>query len=200
MSGFDRIIAKSLSDSISKNIGAKSISKIENRLFEKFGISFTQSMEQFDKLDVVLREFFGSGTDGLEKKFLESVFCVFSKTKGEWIGLCDCDINSTIVECFGDVEKKHILESTNKNPKSTYEIIKECNLTQTSGYRKINSLVDLGLLIPIDHIIRKNKKVPIYASIYRNLRINIIDNKITVEAQLSDYALKSSSVLSVINS
>lgn len=197
MSGFDRLLAKSLSEIISKKLGTKSINKIENRLFEKFGISFTQSMEQFDKLDIVLREFFGRGADGLEKKFFESVFSISSKSNTNWIVLSDSNVNSIIVESFGDSEKKCILESVNNEPKSVYDIIETCNLAQTSGYRKVNSLIDVGLLVPVDYVIRDNKKIPLYHSIYQNLRINVIHNKITIEVQLNDYELKSSSVLNV---
>lgn len=200
MSGFDRLVAKSLSDIIKTKLGAKSISKIETRLFEKYGISFTQSMEQFDKLDVVLREFFGRGADGLEKKFFDTVFSISSKSNAGWVNLSDTGINSSIVESFGDSEKKCILESVNETPKSIYEIIENCDLAQTSGYRKVNSLIDTGLLVPVDTITKDNKKIPLYGSIYRNLRINLVNNKITIEVQLSDYELKYSSILNVLNS
>ena len=54
------------------------VKKIEDRLFEKYGISFAQSIENFDKLDLVLREFFGKGTDGLRENF-ETIFQSKSK-------------------------------------------------------------------------------------------------------------------------
>jgi len=42
MPGFDHIIAKSLNDIIKENLGIKTVQKIENRLFEKYGISWTR--------------------------------------------------------------------------------------------------------------------------------------------------------------
>ncbi len=52
MPGFDHIVAKSLSDVIEKNLGIKTVQKIERRLFEKYGTSWTQSMEEFEKMDL----------------------------------------------------------------------------------------------------------------------------------------------------
>ena len=56
MSGFDHIIAKSLNDIIKENLGIKTVQKIENRLFEKYGISWTPALEEFEKIDFVLKE------------------------------------------------------------------------------------------------------------------------------------------------
>lgn len=198
MSGFDRLLAKSLDNIIRKKLGEKSINKIENRLFEKFGISLTQSIEQFDKLDVVLREFFGRGADGLEKKFFESLFSIKSKSADSWITLSDSEINTIIVESFGDSDKKKILESVNDKAKSVYEILEDCELAQTSGYRKINSLIDDGLLVPSGFFIRDNKKILRYTCIYKNMKINVVDNKITVEVQLNEYEIQHSTILHLI--
>ena len=85
MAGLDRLFAKSLDIIIRENLGDRSIKKIEDRLFEKYGITLTDSMEQFQKLDAVLREFFGAAADGLEQKFLKSI-CNVNTTQGEnWI-------------------------------------------------------------------------------------------------------------------
>ena len=73
MVGFDHLLAKSLNEIVKENLGVKTSKKIEDRLFEKFGISLTQSIEEFDKLDLVLREFFGKGADGLERNFFKDL-------------------------------------------------------------------------------------------------------------------------------
>lgn len=71
MPGLDHIISKSLSHIIKENLGVKTIQKIENRLFEKYGISWNQSLEEFEKLDFVLKELFGDvGAKGLEQRFV----------------------------------------------------------------------------------------------------------------------------------
>ena len=188
MSGFDHIIAKSLSGVIEKNLGIKTVQKIERRLFEKYGISWNQSLEEFEKLDFVLKELFGdAGAKGLEQRFCESIFDSKSKrTSDIWITISDPGINSDIIQAFGDAEKKKIIESTIETPKIIYEIIKECNLPQTSGYRKINALIDDGFLIPTEFEVKENKKIFKYICIFKNLKIEINSNKIKVSVQLNN--------------
>jgi hypothetical protein len=200
VSGFDHIIAKSLSDVIEKNLGKKTVQKIEQRLFEKYGISWSQSLEEFEKLDFVLKEFFGdAGSKGLERRFCESIFESKSKkTNEEWITITDPNINSIIIQTFGDLEKKKIIESTISKPKISYEIIRECNLPQTSGYRKINALIDEGFLIPTEFEVKENKKIFKYECIFKNLSIDINSNKIKVSIQLNDSQQEQCSFLRII--
>ncbi|MBI5145963.1 MAG: hypothetical protein HZA84_01950, partial [Thaumarchaeota archaeon] len=51
MAGLDRLLSKSLDEIIRENLGARTVQKIENRLVEKYGITLTESIEQFQKLD-----------------------------------------------------------------------------------------------------------------------------------------------------
>ncbi|MEK6870487.1 MAG: hypothetical protein AABX09_03010 [Thermoproteota archaeon] len=188
MPGLDRIIAKSLSDIIEKNLGIKTVQKIENRLFEKYGISWSQSLEEFEKLDFVLKELFGDvGAKGLENKFCENIFDSKSKKTDEgWIIISDPRINSIIIQIFGDLEKKKIIDSVISTPKIMYEIIKECDLPQTSGYRKINALINDGFLIPTEFEVKENKKIFKYICTFKNLKIDINSNQIKVSVQLND--------------
>ena len=187
MSGLDGFLAKSLEGVINKNLGEKTVKRIEDRLFEKFGISLTQAMEEFDKVDLILREFFGKGADGLEKRFFESIFQSKSKkSKDGWYTLRDDKSVSTILQAFGDPEKKMVLETVSDTPKIIAEIIEECDLPQTSGYRKINSLIDDGLLYKSGHITRENKKINQYKSAFSNFRINLENKKMSVDIQLTD--------------
>ena len=199
MTGLDNLLAKSLDEVIRKNLGSKTVQKIEDRLFEKFGISLTQAITNFDKLDVVLREFFGRGADGLETKFFESIFQTKTKkSKDKWYTLYDSRINSIILQAFGDSDKKKILEYVSGTPKIIYDILSDCDLPQTSGYRKINSLIDDGLLLPSGYIVKDNKKINKYVCVFNNLKINIEKSKITIDVQLSDVYRQESTVLQTI--
>ena len=149
MGGFDRLLAKSLDETIRHNLGEKTTQKIEERLFEKYGLTLTQSIEQFQKIDAVLREFFGAGADGLESKFLQNICKVKTKTKGNnWFTIDDSKISQVILESFGDDDKSSIINSVIDEQKIISEILEHCKIPQTSGYRKINQLIEDGILIP----------------------------------------------------
>ena len=197
MVGLDRLLAKSLDSTIRENLGDRTVQKIEERLFEKYGISLTQSIEQFQKLDAVLREFFGAGADGLEQRYLRDVCEIKAINDDSWVYIENPELTKIILESFGDDDKKKILGALNEESMLISEIIETCNIPQTSGYRKINSLIDGGMLIPSGHTITPDgKRVTKYKSIFDNIKIDIIQNKITVAIHLQK-GLGTSSVLSV---
>ncbi len=200
MSGLDLLLSNSLEKIIRENLGEKASQKIEERLFEKYGISLTQSIEQFQKIDVVLREFFGAGADGLEKKFIETICKTKTKAKNKnWFTLEDNTINQTILESYGDDDKTQILNCVTDEPKIISEILTECKIPQTSGYRKINSLIKGGLLVTDGSIVSHDgRRVSKYRSLFDNVRINIVKNKITVDILLDRPDFNDSSVLQVI--
>src|SRR5947209_4395575 len=145
MSGLDTLIAKSLDYTIKENLGKKTLQKVEDRLFEKFGINLTQAIEDFTKLDTVLREFFGEGAEGLEKQFLENIVTL-DETKTQdpnWVAIEDPSLAKLILESFGDEDKKNILNAVLDESRIISEILEIANIPQTSGYRKVNSLIDM---------------------------------------------------------
>ena len=199
MVGFDHLLATSLNQIIINNLGKSSVKKIEDRLFEKFGLSLTQSIEEFDKLDLVLREFFGKGADGLERNFFKDLVQINSKKSKEmWHTLTDAHVNEIILQAFGDSEKKKIMEIVSNNPEIIASILKKCNLPQTSGYRKINQLINDGLLVKSGYIMKDNKKISKYVCIFNNLKINIDKNNLIVEVQLTKLEQQNSSIIQII--
>ena len=198
MVGIDRLLSKSLDTVIRENLGSRTIQKIENRIFEKYGITLTESIEQFHKLDSVLREFFGAGADGLEKRFLESTCDVKIANNNNSITINNTVLTKIILESFGDDDKKKILSILSHEALIISEIIERCGIAQTSGYRKINSLIDNGLLVPSGYVFAADgKKVTKYRSIFDNVKIEIIKEKTTVAIKLRKEDFDASSVLAV---
>ena len=202
MSGLDTLIAKSLDSTIKENLGKKTLQKVEQRLFEKYGINLTQSIEDFTKLDSVLREFFGGGAEGLEKQFLENIVTLEKESKTQnpnWVAIEDSSLAKLILESFGDEDKKNILNSVLDEPRIISEILEISQVPQTSGYRKINSLIDNGMLIVQGHVTTHDgKKVNKYKSIFDNVTINIEKNKVIVKVLLAKESIEKSSVIQVV--
>lgn len=199
MSGLDRLLSKKLNQTIRNNLGEKASQKIEDRLFQKYGLSIMEAIEQFQKLDSVLREYFGAGADGLEKRFLENICEIKSKQKNEgWISIKDSDISKTILEAYGDQDKEKILNSIIDEPKIISDILSLSKIPQTSGYRKINQMIKEGLLVPSGHLVAQDgRKVIKYRTLFKNLKIGIQKNKISVEV-LIDPSVEQSSIIEVI--
>lgn len=185
MEGLDRLLARTITATILENLGDRTVQKIEERLFEKFGISITQSIGQFTKLDSVLREFFGAGADGIERQFLKQI-CEIKKTSEEtWLYIENQELTKMILESLGDDDKKKILGALDDQAMAISEIIEICNIPQTSGYRKAHSLIDNGMLVPAGCAITTDgKKVAKYKAISDNIKIDIVKNKVTVALRL----------------
>ena len=200
MGGFDRLLAKSLDTTIRNNLGEKTTMKIEERLFEKYGISLTQSIEQFQKIDAVLREFFGAGADGLEQKFVQNICKIKSKNKSNnWFTIDDPKIAQIILESFGDDDKSSIIHSVIDEQKIISDILSSCKIPQTSGYRKINQLIDDGILVPTGFEVSSDgRRVIKYQALFDNVKINIIKNKVSIDIQLNRPNFNDSTVMQVI--
>ena len=200
MPGFDSLLANALEKTIKENLGEKPIKKIEKRIFERYGVSLNESIVEFHKIDSVLREFFGAGADGLESKFLENICAVKSKSKSSnWITIKNDEVNKIILESFGDDDKSKILNSIVDESKIIQDILNYSDIPQTSGYRKINEMIKDGLLINEGFQLTKDgKKILKYRSLFDNLKIDIVKNKITVEVQLNQHVFTDSSILQVI--
>jgi len=200
-SDLDNLIVPSLRKTIEENLGVKTLNKIEQRLIERHGINLSESIKEFHKFDSVLREFFGAGADGLEAKFLNGVV-ELEKTGGKnlnWITIHDHDLARVFLESFGDDEKKCIMTTVLDKPLIVSDILQNCKIAQTSGYRKINALIDAALLVPNGHIITNDgKKVQKYGTPFRNINIKLEKNSVIVKVQLQEKSIENSSILQII--
>lgn len=201
MSGIDTILAQFVEYEIRRNLGKTTIQKIEKRLFEKYGVSLTESMNQFEKFDDILQEFFGHGAKGLEQKAFKKLLAVgeSEKTK-EYVQIIikNPDLANQIMAIIADKEKFGILACVSDQPKISSEIIRECHLAQTSGYRKIKELFRVGFLIEDGHIMTSDgKKAYKFKSFLGSTEIDTYKDKISVKTHILKQHAKTSKLLQV---
>lgn len=105
-----------------------------------------------------------------------------SKNEQVWVTIEDQTYTRTILHAFGDDDKKNILMALSTSPKTVNEVLTKYNIPKTSGYRKINSLINDGLIITngLGHS-EDNKRITSYVSIFSDLKIDFIKNKVTVK-------------------
>jgi predicted DNA-binding ArsR family transcriptional regulator len=98
-----------------------------------------------------------------------------------WVSIEDPVYTKTILHAFGDNDKKNILMALS-SPKTIHEVLTKCNIPKTSGYRKVDSLITEGLIISKDFgRSEDNKRITAYVSLFSDLKIGFIKNKITVK-------------------
>ena len=106
------------------------------------------------------------------------------KTEGNiqgWITIKKPELIEVITEAYFDSDKKNILRAVSDKPMTVREIFDICNLPTTLGYRKINSLIQSGLLIPVGHIIIQNRKIKKYLAVIENVIIRLDNDTIGVK-------------------
>jgi predicted transcriptional regulator len=200
MSGFDSLIGKSLVQIIRKNLGQSTLEKIENRAYEKFGTNLTQISNDFPKLDLILREFFGDGTKGIELQLLQNIISVEQDKieRKEWITIEDSQISGIILEAIGDDDKKNILNTIIDKPRVISEILEICKIPQTSGYRKVNNLIQNGLLMINGHEITSDgRTINKYQTVFNNIQIHVEKDKMIIQIQLTRKYLNNSSIFAM---
>lgn len=188
MNEIDRFFANSIESIIVENLGHSSLSKIKSRLSEKFGIGVYESLSQFSKFDIVLREFFGKGADSIERKCFESILLLDSKSMKNndmYITIKNTDLSMLFLETFGDEMKKNMINCVTDKSMTIYEILRKCDIPQTSGYRKIKQLIENNFLTIQGYGTSSDgKKIPKYTSVFENIKIDIEKNKVLVSVKI----------------
>jgi hypothetical protein len=201
MAGLDILLAKSLDSIIRENLGKKTLEKIEKRLFERYGINLTQSIEDFTKLDSVLREFFGEGADGLERQYFERMITIEQESKTlnqNWIIIEEPSLAQLILGALGDEDKRSILNAALDEPRIIPDILDITKIQQTIGYGKVNSLIDNGLLVVQGHAISPDgKSATKYKSIFEDISLDFEKNLVVIKVLLAKESIEKSSIIQV---
>lgn len=199
--GLDNLLVNSLRKSIEENLGKETLNKIEQRLEERHGLGLDQAIKDFHKLDSVLREFFGADADGLEQKFLKNIVSIkkSEQSHSNWVQIKDEELSKIILESFADSDKRLIIGSVMDESLIISDITRKCQIPQTSGYRKINFLINNGLLVSSGfELTQDGKKVKKYETIIENVIMEIVKNSVSVKIQLKKSLLNESSILQTV--
>ena len=107
------------------------------------------------------------------------------KSDNSWVVLENQKLVEKILKSMGDEDKKSIFTSVIQEPRTIPDIIKISKIPQTSGYRKINALIDDGLLIPQGYLTASDgKKTMQYGAIFDDLKIMLDKNKVVVSVHM----------------
>jgi len=103
-----------------------------------------------------------------------------------WVDIEEKSLSQLILETFVNPQKKKILNLTSDRVLTAPEILEICKMPTTSGYRTINSLIKNGLLVKSpDGYIKYGRRINKYKSVFKDVKINIEKNKISVNAKFA---------------
>ena len=200
MSEFDEFISKSFSEVIKKNLDPITEKKIKLTLFKKYGLSIKQSIKDFSKLDEILKDELKSTAPIFEKKCLMEIITIKIRKNSTLITIKDKNLNNLMIDIFGDKEFRKIIEVTMLSPLLISEIISQCNLPKTSGYRKVSNLIRNGLLkSQKKEFTKKRRRIERFTPIFQKFIFEINENQSKVSMELPPEILNQSSVIKIIN-
>lgn len=76
----DTLLEESVRSVIRDNLSSIVLEKIERRLAERYNMGLPHSLNEYHKLDIVLREYFGAGAEKLEKRIIERMHAMEKTT------------------------------------------------------------------------------------------------------------------------
>ena len=102
--------------------------------------------------------------------------------KNGWIILEDSHLIKIILNAMGDEDKKNIINAVIDKSRKISEILKINNIPHTSGYRKIKTLIDDGILVPHGCVrMQDGKRVAKYKAVFDNIDISMEKNKVVIK-------------------
>jgi predicted transcriptional regulator len=114
--------------------------------------------------------------------------------------IIDKSFINLILSTYGNQEKKSILEVVSESSMSISDILGKVNLSQSTGYRIISSLIKDGLLIEADRqeINADGRKLSTYKSTISLIDIRIKKSAIEIEIHFTTDMIKNSRLMSTI--
>ena len=201
MNPLDTIIAKSVRDVLEEDLGSRTYKKIENEISQTFGITMLEATQDFSKLDLVLRKFFGNNVTKMERRIFKRIVDLDKKSaESLMIIIKDPQITQMVFESYGDPVKKIILEILLKEPKSIPQAITESKLPQASAYRRAKELIKDGLVTMAGYAKASDgRKVNEYETTFTRAKFDVQGNRLSVSVQLQNRFFKDSFALNTIS-
>jgi hypothetical protein len=109
----------------------------------------------------------------------------FSQVEEGWYEVVNKDLRGLLVKLFSDEISNNILTSLIEKPLTIPQIVERCEAPQTSTYRRINMLIDSGIIREYNFTLTKfGQRVRSWYSIINCVRIEF-DKKMSVFVKLN---------------
>jgi len=155
---------------IKKEIGPSAVEVVKNRLLEKYGTTIRQSFQKWEIVEDILKENFGDGYIRINSKLITKIASTHSKYGHNMF--VPQNKQNEIIKLIGDPEVGAMLDQVLNDSKIIKNIISSAKVSQTTAYRKIEKMKQLGLLVENGFVISSiNKKIVKYTSPFESFSI-----------------------------
>ena len=193
MIGFDYFVSEVFEEGIKKKLGTRSFNKIKNRLLDKYGMSVTMAIRDFEKMDLVLREYFGPTTDKIIKDVLKQIISLNREDTTHPLTIKDDRLIDKILLSYGDSHKKEILDILFEKPMIILDLLKKTDIPQATVYRRFKELIQDGLLVEKNYELTSDgKKISVYAPLLEKMDLKISGSKTDLNIKIKEQFIKNS--------
>lgn len=199
MRGLDQIIVNAIMHTVKKEISSKDLEDIEMQL-QNYGIQMTEIFYKFPEMKKSLFRF----TDDLkiiEDEILRDFLIteLDSETSEIWLVIKNQYLTELILKTFADQDKKAIMDLIRDEPETIPKILERCKIPNTSGYRKMNQLIDEKMVMATGMTETfEGKRAILYKSVIQRIQILINGDEVIVKISVDHETLDSSEIIHTI--
>jgi hypothetical protein len=199
MRELDQIIVNAIMHTVKKEISSKDLEDMEQQL-QNCGMQMTEIFYKLPEMKKSLSRF----TDDLkiiEDEILKDFLIVEQdpKTSEIWLVIKNQYLTELILKTFADQEKKAIMDLIRDESETIPKILERCKIPNTSGYRKMNQLIDEKMVTATGMAETfEGKRAILYRSIIQRIQILINGNEIVSKISMDHETLNSSEIIRTI--
>ena len=199
MRGLDGILVNVIMQTVKKEISSKDYDGIEQQL-QDHGMRVTDMFYRFPEMKKSLLHFTNE-LKIIEDKVLKNFLVIEQdpETSEIWLVIKNQNMTELILKSFADEEKKAIMDLIRDTPETIPKILERCRIPNTSGYRKMNQLIDEKMVVTTGLAETfEGKRAILYKSIIQKMQILINANEITARILVDRETLDSSEIIRTI--
>ena len=199
MQGLDILLTKAIIQSIQGKLDYDKIQNINKKLEADHGLKFEEIFNKYDDMKSSLNQFETELKD-IEDNVLRNFLTIEKTVKNDtWVLVRDNYLAEMILKTFADLDKKMILDFMRDQPETIPRVLSLCNLPNTSGYRKMNQLINEGFIVPVGLAESfEGKRAILYKSLIQKIQITINKDSVLTAILVPKETLRSSQVINTV--
>ena len=169
-------------DVMKKEIGNVGIQRLQLRLTQKYGTTIRQEIQNFYKIQDILEEQFARGSVTIVKNYIKQTCKSKPSIPQEERIIEDQKTVQNIMNIIGDNEVRKMMSCWMTETRTLKSVMRNCNISQTGAYRKIERMIKIGIIVENGFILAKKtrRSIPTYTTPFDRILVDIDKNKFII--------------------